>query len=357
MLFENPDIAIVLLDVVMETSSSGLDLIKYIREDLNNQFIRIVLRTGQPGVAPENEVVSKYDINDYQTKADLTEDKIFTVITAGLRAYESLKTIEDYSKNLEKKVEERTKKIAEQNKELEIQRDELRKLNATKDKFFELIAHDMKNSFTALISIAQSLTDSYHDIDENDKHLYITKVYKSSNNLFNLLQNLLHWATTQTGRMSYSPVKLNLNDIVDDNIQLLYQHAEKKGILLNANLDEAFYVFADKNMLQTILRNLISNAIKFTCNGGRVHVSAVQTGKMVEVTVKDSGIGMTNDEVNKLFRIETKNKSIGHSKEKGTGLGLILSKEFVEMNNGKIWVESEPEKGSTFKFTLPLTSE
>jgi len=168
-----------------------------------------------------------------------------------------------------------------------------------------------------------------------------------------LLENLLHWARSQTGKIEYKPEPINLRKLSFESIELLKSQALKKSIDLSSKIDPLIEVNADRNMLETIIRNLVSNALKFTPENGKVRVTSADLGNMVEVSVVDSGIGMSQEDVKKLFRIDVKNSEIGKSKEKGTGLGLILCKEFVERHGGIIWVESELEHGSKFNFTLP----
>jgi signal transduction histidine kinase len=182
----------------------------------------------------------------------------------------------------------------------------------------------------------------------------INNINKSGTHLSNLLANLLQWSRTQTGKIEFNPDKVLLNNVVNDNINLIKLHADKKNINLCSSVAENLCVFADPNMTTTIMRNLITNAIKFSGLGGEVFISAEHIGDQVNISVRDNGIGLSPDDISKLFRIDVHNATIGSSKEKGTGLGLILCKEFVEINGGRIWVESTEGIGSNFSFSLPF---
>jgi PAS domain S-box-containing protein len=249
------------------------------------------------------------------------------------------------------------RKIKEAEEEIAKQRDHLKELNAAKDKFFSIIAHDLKNPFSVLLSVTEALLEGFSQMSDEEKNVSIQRIHKSANLLFNLLDNLLQWSMAQTGRLTYHPEKADLRTIVFGTVSLLRMNAENKHIDLVTDIPEKTYVHADVDMAKTVIRNLLTNAIKFNTKGGKVEVTARKKKGFYEVSVSDSGIGLSMEDQEKLFRIDVKNKTIGTSKEKGTGLGLILSKEYIEKNGGRIWVESEPGKGSNFLFTLPVYTE
>jgi signal transduction histidine kinase len=336
---ENDDIAVVLLDVVMETNDAGLQLVKFIREELQDRFIRIVLRTGQPGQAPEREVIRNYEIDDYKTKTELTKDKLFTLVLASMRTYEAMKTVESCRRNLEGKVRERTR--------------ELEEANATKDKFFSIIAHDLKNPLMTIMGFSDILTEYYESFSEKEIRENIDAINNSSTQLHKLLENLLQWARSQTGNINFNPELLSLKLIEMENFSLFLPMATAKGIKIYPEVEKNAVVYADREMITTIIRNLLSNAIKFTPKDGEITIKSETTDEFVEISIIDSGIGISEEDVEKLFRIDVHHTTLGTSEERGTGLGLILCKEFVEKHGGKIWVESEVGKGSAFKFTLP----
>ena len=267
----------------------------------------------------------------------------------------SNKKLEEYNKNLEEKVAERTHVLALKNEELEVLNTKLNELNATKDKFFSIISHDLKGPFNVLLGFSKLLKENYDTLNDEKRRKYINRIYESSDNSFKLLENLLSWSRMQTNKMPFTPQKHSLNDIVTENILLLQSVATTKGIMLSSHLPNNVAFFGDANMVMMVVRNLISNAIKFTGLGGSVDVYHMYVDNGFNlITIADSGIGMKKEDKEKLFRIDVHHSTAGTANEQGTGLGLIMCKEFVERNNGKIWVESEEGKGSRFSFTLPV---
>ncbi|MCX6170783.1 MAG: ATP-binding protein [Ignavibacteriales bacterium] len=244
-------------------------------------------------------------------------------------------------------------KLRNYRQHLEESERELKESNSAKDKLLSIIGHDLKNPFQIISSFAEMLKEDFIELTEEEKKKYVEVISQSAKSAHRLLDNLLNWAQCQTGGINFVPEQINLKKIVDESLGILLAHAKNKNIDLISEIDEITTVFADSNMLDTIIRNLISNAIKFTNQNGNVKISASDSGTMVLVKIADTGIGISNSDLNKLFRIDVKNSEIGESLEKGTGLGLILCKEFVEKHGGKIWVESEEGKGSTFSFTVP----
>jgi len=240
--------------------------------------------------------------------------------------------------------------------ELERFTNALKESNITKDKFFSIIAHDLKSPFNAILGLTNALIEDYRNLDEKRIESLLKTIKSSSERAFELLENLLVWANTQTGHIDYKPQPVSLKDLVDESIALLDGPAANKGIRIESELKAECIVMADRQMILTVLRNLISNAVKFTPFGGRIGIAVNPGQDFCEVSVRDSGIGIPKEYIEKLFRIETKHSTRGTADEKGTGLGLILCKEFVERHGGKIWVESEEGRGSTFYFTLPVVS-
>ncbi|SDD35140.1 ATP-binding protein [Williamwhitmania taraxaci] len=239
---------------------------------------------------------------------------------------------------------------------LEKQRKELEVLNATKDKFFAIIAHDLRNPFSTVLGLSELLAREFENFDSDRLKEFINQIYKYSNNTFNLLENLLQWSMVQTGRMPLRPKVVDLFEVVMENIELLRGNATNKEISLIGPEEGEWFSYVDVNMITTVVRNLISNAIKFTEVGGFVKVKFEQDDRFVTVSVSDSGVGISAIDLSKLFKLDSNPTTIGTSQEKGTGLGLILCKEFVERNGGKVWVESILGEGTTFRFTAPRIS-
>ena len=230
---------------------------------------------------------------------------------------------------------------------------QLRELNATKDKFFSIIAHDLKSPFNAIVGFSELLVELMKEKDYEGIEEYAGYIHDSSLRAMSLLSNLLEWSRTQIGRMNYTPEAIELNAVILEATDLLNDSAKQKGITISSTIPENLIVFADKTMISTVLRNLVSNAIKFTNFGGQVILSSQQVDDELLVSVSDNGVGINNDSIPNLFLIERSKSTSGTEKETGTGLGLILCKEFIEKHGGRIWAESEVGIGSTFKFTLP----
>jgi PAS domain S-box-containing protein len=230
---------------------------------------------------------------------------------------------------------------------------QLRKANAMKDKFFSIIAHDLKNPFNAILGFSNLLFEAYDNFDDTQRKTFIKNICDASGSTFKLLQNLLEWSRTQTGKIEINPEKVDINIAVQENIAVLKSAAEGKKIKIRTKIPQNTFVFADDNMVKAVIRNLLSNAIKFTGTGGSVEISTLNSGSEIEVSITDNGLGIEPENLPRLFRIDDQFKTKGTHDEQGSGLGLILCKEFVEMNGGKIWVESKSGKGSSFKFTLP----
>jgi len=258
---------------------------------------------------------------------------------------------------LEEKLTQHSSKIQEQRDELEEQRKTLTELNATKDKFFTIIAHDLKNPFNTVIGLSDLLLCRMDSYDNEKIKEFVNQINKYANNAYALLENLLQWAKTQTGRIEMFPVSFFMQEVVDAVVDLYRAQAQEKEIRLHLDLKQA-RVYADANMVSTILRNLLSNAIKFTPKGGEVKIYAndIHNGH-ISFTVEDNGVGMLPEELEMLFKIDSHFTTPGTDEETGTGIGLILAKEFIEKNQGTLQVESKKEVGTKFTFQLPLAQK
>jgi len=237
-------------------------------------------------------------------------------------------------------------------KTVEIKTAELKELNASKDKFFSIIAHDLKNPFNNIIGFSELLEEEFSSGKLVNGNEYSRMINSTAVHTYRLLENLLDWANSQRGKISFNAEKINLSEIIRDEFNTLDDVSRGKNIELRSNVGDAMVIVADKNMVKTILRNLISNAIKFTHRNGMVEVKASYEKNYIEISVCDNGVGMTKETMSELFRIDANLSTRGTENERGTGLGLFLCKEFVEKHSGKLWVESEPGIGSVFKFIL-----
>lgn len=256
-------------------------------------------------------------------------------------------------------LEERQQLVEEQAEELQTTADELKeknstleRLNATKDKFFTIIAHDLKNPFNAILGFSELLITNFHKYDDTKKTNLIRQIFDSSNKVYKLLENLLQWSRSQTGSIEFKPELFNLNDIIEINCTLVDNMANEKNLKIIRNCPKEVYVFADKNMLSTVIRNLLTNAIKFS-EKGNIIIECLHEETNIRVKVVDTGVGINPEKIEDIFDITSSKSTEGTRGESGTGLGLILCKEFVEKNQGTIGVVSEVSIGSTFFFTIP----
>jgi len=250
-----------------------------------------------------------------------------------------LREMEELNASLEILIEQRTSKLIE--------------IVSTNGKFLSIIAHDLRSPFSSIIGILELLKLSLKEFNKDEIAEYVDIVYNSANNTLILLDNLLVWAVSQNKEKNFKPVKINLYDLLREEIESLKTLASQKQITLKHLIKPDLNVAADLQMVKTILRNLISNAIKFTNINGEIIVNATELKQFVEVEVKDNGIGISAENQKKLFQIDTFHSTPGTHDEKGTGLGLLLCKEFVELHGGNILIDSEAGKGSIFSFTLP----
>jgi PAS domain S-box-containing protein len=230
---------------------------------------------------------------------------------------------------------------------------ELAELNATKDKFFSIIAHDLKSPFQGLISFSQILSTQFSELSEDEKISFISSIEALSQSSYRLLENLLDWSRLQTGQMTYNPEPLNLLIELFPTITLIKQTALNKNIAFDYSIDSSIVAKADINMLSTIIRNLLSNAIKFTNSGGKITLLVKVLEDSIEFSVTDTGIGIEKENLDNLFRIGNKESRRGTANETGTGIGLFLCKEMIDRHGGNLKVESQISKGTTFSFTIP----
>jgi signal transduction histidine kinase len=230
--------------------------------------------------------------------------------------------------------------------------EKLHKLNADKNLFISILGHDLKNAFNNILGFSEILLDEIDSLNKEEIKDISKNINKSAQITNKLLEDILMWARTQQGRIPFSPQNLSFTDICKNAVEAFKPSAYTKNISIDYSSANHINVFADADMLKTTLRNLVSNAIKFTNNGGAININAEQTNSNVTISVSDNGIGIKHDELKKLFDISEVLTTKGTAGEAGTGLGLLLCKEFVENHGGRIWAESEVGKGSIFRFTI-----
>jgi two-component system, sensor histidine kinase and response regulator len=247
------------------------------------------------------------------------------------------------------------KKLAEQ--ALKESETKLLQLNTDKDRFISILGHDLKSPFNNLLGLSEILTEDIRKLDIVEIEDIANNINKSARSTYNLLEDILLWARAQQGKIPFNPQNLSFKDICMNILETLIPNAKAKNIVINYSSADHLNVFADNDMLKTVLRNLVTNAIKFTNNGGTIRIRAEQTDSKTKISVSDNGIGIPPENLTKLFDISEVITTKGTAKETGTGLGLLLCKEFVEKHGGKIWVESKYGKGSDFKFTMPIFTD
>jgi PAS domain S-box-containing protein len=340
-------------DQMKESSKRGRGLTEY------------VLRTGKAVLLDFEkfwELAKKGEIENVETPPLIwlgvplkLFEKTFGVIA--VRDYHNPKAYNDDDMHILTFVSEQIAQVIERRRnseEIKRYTEELKQSNNTKDKFFSIIAHDLKNPFITLLGFSELLLSDYADLSDDERIYYIQEMRKSADISHNLLQNLLQWSRSQTGRIEFNPQDVDLLKLVSGIIELLKATAEKKEINMTYNISPGLFVVADEDMLNTIIRNLLTNSLKFTRKGGLVSIEAELNGNYVNISVKDTGVGMSDKVRQNLFRMEISQSTFGTDNEAGTGLGLLLCKEFIEKHGGKITVQSELDKGSIFKFNLGL---
>jgi signal transduction histidine kinase len=337
------EVPVVISDYLMPNMRGDEFLIKI---HAKNPNILKILLTGHANIDGITNAINNANLYRFIPKPWDRDDLILTVREAIRSFIQELeirrknKELLEINDNLEKIVEERTKQLAT--------------ANATKDKFFSIIAHDLKNSFNGLLGYSNILLSDFDSFKDEDKINMISAIKQVSESTYKLLQNLLDWARVQTGVIPFNPEKIQLNDLLNDEYFMQIKLAEQKGILLEIKMADELYVDADHNMMATVVRNLLSNAVKFTKSEGLVILSLKKVGNMAEIRVKDSGIGISKENLAKLFQVSENFKTFGTNNEEGTGLGLILCKEFILKNRGEIQVTSEVGVGTEIFVRLPI---
>ena len=245
------------------------------------------------------------------------------------------------------------KQLEKVNKDIEEKSKALESAVKSRDRFFSIISHDLKSPFFGLKGLAEILAEDSDELTGEEKNLFLVKLNRTVKDIYMLLENLLDWSRLQSKRMEYNPEVFDLFEELSLSLFLLNQNAERKSIKLINAVPEGTIVLADRRMIHSVIQNLITNAIKFTYEKGKIEITAQSLENVVIVNVSDNGIGMPSEFKDKIFEIDSQTTSRGTNDEKGTGLGLIICKELIEMNGGQISFVSQENKGTTFTFTLP----
>ena len=293
-------------------------------------------------------------------KQPLSDGKFLEIVRDISGSKAELERTEDLLEELKYErdlLEEQSAELVVLSNQLEISEQIQKELNAEKDKFFSIIAHDLKSPFAGIMGYSTLLLDDFDLLSKEEMREFITSLDKLSKNTFKLIENLLEWARLQTGKMKYNPIKIQLYEGVLYATSLVSANAERKSIKIKNEISEDPVVKADERMLNSILENLLSNAIKFTPRGGTITISSDAVNIFHEITISDTGVGMSPEVLERIFRIDTNYTTLGTEQEKGTGLGVILCKEMIERQGGALKVESKLGVGTKFKFILPVWHE
>ena len=362
LIIANEENALELVTANKEVASQNDEKGKHVAELIvANKENALALVTANKLIATQNEEIKKRAaelIIAYKELASQNKEKekraAELIITRKELAFQAELVIAN--KELVFQNDEKTKRAEEltiAHKELE----QLVQLNNDKNLFISILAHDLRSPLGVLLGLSDLLTENIRQFNIDKIEKLVNEINQSAQNTFTLLQDLLKWSRVQSGKIPFEPQNLSFTDIYKDIIKILNPNAVAKNITINYSLADEINVFADVDMLKAVLRNLVSNAIKFTNNGGAININAEVNSGNVTISVSDNGIGIEPESLTKLFDISKIHTTTGTAKEKGTGLGLLLCKEFVEKHGGKIWVESECGKGSIFYFNIPYNAE
>jgi signal transduction histidine kinase len=368
LLEQHPDIAVLLLDVVMETEHAGLDLVNYIRGVMDNKRVRIILRTGQPGQAPEMSVIQNYDIHDYREKSELTAAKLISAVTAAIRSYQDIHTIEQLAlekSNLESLVNERTRELQQINQhldqmvkerthDLQVAMEQATSASQAKSQFLSRVSHELRTPMNAILGFAQLINmDDEKLADEHRDSVH--EILKAGEHLMDLINELIEISRIETGQVQLNYEPVSFCHLANDVITLMRPFANKQDItLVNHALEQGdLTITTDKTRLRQVLINLINNAIKYNHRGGSVSIScqAEERQNRIRIAVTDTGIGIAPENQKMIFQPFLRVDDYSHAE--GSGVGLSVCKQIIDVLGGEIGVESKQGEGSTFWFTLP----
>ncbi|MBN1821992.1 MAG: hypothetical protein JXR31_14985 [Prolixibacteraceae bacterium] len=306
-------------------------------------------------IIAKNEEISKLNSKLAKVNARLDE-----IMAQNESKDKEINEVNARSANLIARRELQVLKIRELNRELQYEievrqktEQKLKRSNDAKDRFLSIIAHDLKNPLISFVDFSTILKEHFESFSKEEIIEMIDDLHTSAQNMQILLENLLEWAKSQTNQLEVNPETYRLKPVFNETLSVCIQHANSKNIQIETKISDDISVWADKNLLSTVIRNLLSNAIKFSESNSKISAYAIPAGNKILVSIKDNGIGISENKMEKLFQVDSKVTSLGTAKERGTGLGLILCKEFVEQNGGVLSVESKSGEGSIFSFTVP----
>jgi signal transduction histidine kinase len=326
-----PDI--VLMDIMLSGKLNGIETAEQIKKSIDVPIIYLTA------------YADKETLHD----AKLTEPYGYIIKPFDERSIHSAIEIALYKFKMEMKLRESEKRYR-------LLAEKLKSVSESKDQFFSLISHELRSPFNSILGFAEILYNDYEELSKDELKLYINSLFHSSKHIFSLLDNLLHLSRFQSGKVDFNPVSISLQNIIEKNLQVLKVTANRKEISIISNLPDNINIFADEAMVNSVLLNLITNAIKFTRRGGKIEINVQHNAKFAEVSVHDHGIGMSDDTIFNLFKVEMSKTLPGTEGETGTGLGLVLTKKFIEQNGGTLKIQSKLHQGSIFTFTIPIVN-
>jgi len=293
----------------------------------------------------------KYEMEKQKQEERERKNKYMIIAISGMIIIIFVAASISYTFRKEKK---NYKILAENNEIIKKQKAQLEEANVTKDKFLSILSHDLRNPFNAILGFSEILKTEYDSLTDTEKREYIEYINHSANNVFKLIDKVLQWSRLQDGRFDFTPEKVSIKEVINNVIELFIYNANRKEINLTTDIKDDFYIFVNKNIIEIILRNLVDNAIKFTNQNGNVLITYEIKNNFADISVIDDGMGMTQEEINNIFKIDKKIKKTGTKSEEGTGLGLVICKEMIEKSGGELKIFSNEGKGSKFVLSIPI---
>lgn len=350
----HPDIAVILLDVVMENNHAGLDLVKYIREELGNRTVRVILRTGQPGEAPEEAVIRLYDINDYKTKTELTRQRLVATLLISLRVYEHLLQVEASQHQLERL----NVALEEQNLELQRAKEAAEAASRAKDEFLSVMNHELRTPLNVILMRTEIIQSGIYGALTPKQKSSLDLILRSAHQLLSIIDEILDLVAIENGRVKPLVRRVSLLSVCTQSLQLISDVAQKKAIHIHTlDIEETLYIYSDERRLIQILEKLLKNAVKFSAEGAQIGVTveADQAAAAIRIIVWDTGIGIAAEDMKRLFQPFVQIEHSLTRRHEGAGVGLTIAARLIKLLGGSIAVESTVGAGSRFIVTLPLT--
>jgi len=355
-LSQSDDFVIILLDVIMEKDDSGFRVANFIRNELNNKMMRIILRTGQHGNAPESEIITRYDINDYRSKTELSAERLFSLMYTSIRNYKLLEELNSANVKLQEQsriLEVKNEKLVLQKQESEHYAKELAQSLEFKTQFFRNISHELKTPLNSIMTLSELLLNTKKENITSSGKEKIEIIFKAGKTLLQLIEDVLTLSKIEANKHVLKKEKFSISTIVEATYELFDEVARKKNIELILNEENTTVINNDKEKLTQVLNNLVSNAVKFT-HKGSVIINIKEENNQLRIDVIDTGIGVEKDSQRAIFEAFTQADATIRRKFEGSGVGLAICKEYMSLMGGKIKLKSSLGVGSTFSIYLPI---